>query len=66
MDVVLILSLANLLVKGMTIVLTYTHHEPVLINLYSNVLHEQIDYAILTRDIYGLCGISSGGFCAEV
>ena len=29
-------------------------------------VYEQIEYAILTRDIYGLCGVTSGEFCTEV
>ena len=36
------------------------------INLYSEVPRDQIDYAILTRDIYTFCGIESDGFCTGV
>ena len=38
----------------------------ILLILYSDEIDEQIEYAIITREIYGLCGISSGGFCTGV
>ena len=34
--------------------------------MYSGGVSDQIEYAILTRDIYDLCGIESGGFCTGV
>ena len=36
------------------------------INLYSNNVNRQIEYAIITRDIYELCGVSPSGFCNGV
>ena len=38
----------------------------ILLILYSDEIDEQIEYVINTREIYRLCGISSGGFCAGV
>ena len=37
-----------------------------LLTLCSDEIDDQIEYAIITREIYSLCGISSGGFCAGV
>ena len=34
--------------------------------LCSNEVDDQIEYAIFTREMYELCGISSGGFCTGV
>ena len=34
--------------------------------LYSDKVHDQIDFVVLTREMYNLCGVSSGGFCAGV
>ena len=36
------------------------------INLYSDDFNRQIEYAILTRDIYALCDVPSAGFCSGV
>ena len=38
----------------------------ILLILCSNEVAEQIEYVILTREIYYLCVISSGGFCNGV
>ena len=37
-----------------------------LLILCSNEVDEQIEYAIITREIYSVCGISSPGFCTVV
>ena len=42
------------------------HPRRQVVNLYSDEIDEQIEYAINTRDIYSACGITSGGFCAGV
>ena len=34
--------------------------------LCSNEIDDQIEYAILTRNIYDLCGVQSDGFCTGV
>ena len=34
--------------------------------LCSNEVDDQIEYAVFTREMYELCGISSGGFCTGV
>ena len=34
--------------------------------LYSDMIRDQIDFAVLTGEMYNLCGVSSGGFCTGV
>ena len=33
---------------------------------YSDEVDDQIEYAIITREMYRLCGVPSGGFCNGV
>ena len=40
--------------------------EGLFVNLCSNSVFDQVDFAIFTREMYRICGVSSSGFCAEV
>lgn len=36
------------------------------VDLYSTEVADQIEYVGLTREIYEICGVASGGFCNVV
>ena len=71
MDVALTLYLVNTLVEGMMTLLLNTHFlffffTYVFTLCCSNQVDDEIEYAILTRNIYDVCGIESEGFCNGV
>ena len=66
MDVVWIQFSLNFLAEGMEQCDVYICRRNILLILYSDEIDEQIEYVIITREIYRLCGISSGGFCTGV
>ena len=66
MDVAWIQYSLNLLVEGTYEIMRFTYWWNNLLTLRSDEVTEQIEYAIFTREIYGLCGMSSAGFCTGV
>ena len=45
-------------------IMGYVYWDDLLI--YSDEVDDQIEYVIITREMYRLCGVPSGGFCNGV